>query len=191
MFYFTSPQPIKPKEASDSDFTIGDVMLWPGMRFSLLSQCKRCSAGRLHVVHRLYNFSNATTVAHVQGRNKNGEKHLNNTTCTTINPNAKPVTYEATHVFDRRFILQIVFNFNNTRLRWPVKNSFVAHRLRNPVSRHGICWNSLWGIPKSNCLRMDYRANFSSGQQWTRWLQSVKQYDYQGNISTLQTDVES
>ena len=28
-FYFTSPQPIKPKEASDSDFTIEDVMLWP------------------------------------------------------------------------------------------------------------------------------------------------------------------
>jgi len=46
-FYFTSPQPIKPKEASDSDFTIEDVMLWPGMCF-LRSQCKRCSAGRLH-----------------------------------------------------------------------------------------------------------------------------------------------
>jgi len=45
-FYFTSPQPIEPKEASDSDFTIEDVMLWPGMRF-LRSQCKRCSAGRL------------------------------------------------------------------------------------------------------------------------------------------------
>ena len=28
-FYFTSPQPIKPKEASDSDFIIEDVMLWP------------------------------------------------------------------------------------------------------------------------------------------------------------------
>ena len=47
-FYFTSPQAIRPKEASDSDFTIEDVMLWPGMRFSLRSQCKRCSAGRLH-----------------------------------------------------------------------------------------------------------------------------------------------
>ena len=47
-FYFTSSQPIRPKEASDSDFTIEDVMLWPGMRFSLRSQCKRCSAGRLH-----------------------------------------------------------------------------------------------------------------------------------------------
>ena len=46
-FYFTSPQPIKPKEASDSDFTIEDVMLWPDMCFSLRSQCKRCSAGRL------------------------------------------------------------------------------------------------------------------------------------------------
>jgi len=49
-FYFTSPQPIKPKEASDSDFTIEDVMLWPGMHFSLRSQCKRCSAGRSHKV---------------------------------------------------------------------------------------------------------------------------------------------
>ena len=48
LFYFTSPQPFKPKEASDSDFTIEDVMLWPGMRF-LHSQCKRCSAGRLHL----------------------------------------------------------------------------------------------------------------------------------------------
>jgi len=47
-FYFTSPQHIRPKEASDSDFTIEDVMLWPGMRFCLRSQCKRCSAGRLH-----------------------------------------------------------------------------------------------------------------------------------------------
>jgi len=47
-FYFTSPQPIKSKEASDSDFTIENVMLWPGMRFSLRYQCKRCSAGRLH-----------------------------------------------------------------------------------------------------------------------------------------------
>ena len=28
-FYFTSPQPIKPKEASDGDFTIEDVMLGP------------------------------------------------------------------------------------------------------------------------------------------------------------------
>jgi len=46
-FYFTSPQPITPKETSDSDFTIEDVMLWPGMRF-LRSQCKRCSTGRLH-----------------------------------------------------------------------------------------------------------------------------------------------
>jgi len=46
-FYFTSPQPIRPKEASYSDFTIEDVMLWPGMHFSLRSQCKRCSAGRL------------------------------------------------------------------------------------------------------------------------------------------------
>jgi len=46
-FYFTSPQPIRPKEASDSDFTNEDVMLWPGMRFSLRSQCKCCSAGRL------------------------------------------------------------------------------------------------------------------------------------------------
>ena len=44
-FHFTLPQPIKPKEASDSDFTIENVMLWPGMRFSLRSQCKRCSAG--------------------------------------------------------------------------------------------------------------------------------------------------
>jgi len=26
-------------------------MLWPGMRFSLRSQCKRCSTGRLHVQH--------------------------------------------------------------------------------------------------------------------------------------------
>jgi len=42
-FYFTSSQPIRPKEASDSDFTIEDVMLWPGMRFS----SERCSAGRL------------------------------------------------------------------------------------------------------------------------------------------------
>jgi len=24
-------------------------MLWPGMRFSLRTQCKRCSAGRLHI----------------------------------------------------------------------------------------------------------------------------------------------
>ena len=47
-FSFTSPQPIRPKEASDSDFTIENVMLWLGMRFSLRSQCKRCSAGRLH-----------------------------------------------------------------------------------------------------------------------------------------------
>jgi len=46
-FYYTSSQLIRPKEASDSDFTIEDVMLWPGMRFSLRSQCKRCSAGRL------------------------------------------------------------------------------------------------------------------------------------------------
>ena len=46
-FCFTSTQPIRPKEASDSDFTIEDVMLWPGMRFYLRSQCKRCSAGRL------------------------------------------------------------------------------------------------------------------------------------------------
>ena len=45
-FYFTSPQPIRPNETSD--FTIEDVMLWPGMRLSLRSQCKRCSAGRLH-----------------------------------------------------------------------------------------------------------------------------------------------
>jgi len=36
-------------EASDSDFTIEDVMLWPSMRFSLRSQCKRCSAGRLQI----------------------------------------------------------------------------------------------------------------------------------------------
>ena len=28
-FYFTSPQPTTPREASDSDFTIEDVMLWP------------------------------------------------------------------------------------------------------------------------------------------------------------------
>jgi len=47
--YFNSPQPIRPKEASDSDFTIEDVMLWPRMRFSLRSQCKRCFAGRLHI----------------------------------------------------------------------------------------------------------------------------------------------
>jgi len=47
-FYFTSPQPIKPNEASDSDFTIEDVMLWPGMRFTLRSRCELCSAGRLH-----------------------------------------------------------------------------------------------------------------------------------------------
>jgi len=53
-FYFTSPQPIKPKEASDSDFTIEDVMLWPGMRFSLRSQWKRYSAGRLHNMTLLY-----------------------------------------------------------------------------------------------------------------------------------------
>jgi len=45
LFYFALT--IRPKEASDSDFTIGDVMLWPGMRFSLRSQCKRCCAGRL------------------------------------------------------------------------------------------------------------------------------------------------
>jgi len=51
LFYFTSSQPIRPKEASDSYFTIEDIMLWPGMRF-LRSQCKRCSAGRLH----LYSF---------------------------------------------------------------------------------------------------------------------------------------
>jgi len=48
-FYFTSLQPIRPKGAYDSAFTIEDVMLWPGMRFSLHSQCKRCSAGRLHI----------------------------------------------------------------------------------------------------------------------------------------------
>jgi len=48
LFYFTSPQPIRPKEASDSDFTIEDVMLWPDMRFSLRSKCERCSAGYLH-----------------------------------------------------------------------------------------------------------------------------------------------
>ena len=53
-FYFTSSQPIRPKEASDSDFTIEDVMLWPGMRFSLRSQCKRCSAGRLHKSSRVF-----------------------------------------------------------------------------------------------------------------------------------------
>ena len=41
---------IRPKEASDSDFTIEDVMLWPGMRLSLRSQCKRCSAGRLQLM---------------------------------------------------------------------------------------------------------------------------------------------
>jgi len=51
LFYFAST--IKPKEASDSDFTIEGVMLWPGMRFSLRSQCKRCSAGRLQK-HQLW-----------------------------------------------------------------------------------------------------------------------------------------
>jgi len=56
-FSFTSPQPIRPKEASDSDFTIEDVMLWPGMRFSLRSQCMRCSAGRLHT----YTFHGSET----------------------------------------------------------------------------------------------------------------------------------
>jgi len=40
---------IRPKEASDSHFTIEDVMLWPGMRF-LRSQYKRCSAGRLQLM---------------------------------------------------------------------------------------------------------------------------------------------
>jgi len=50
-FYFTSPQPIRPKEASDSDFTIEDAMLRPCMRFSLRSQCKRYSAGRLQIDH--------------------------------------------------------------------------------------------------------------------------------------------
>jgi len=50
-FSFTSPQPIRPKNASDSDFTIEDVILWPGMCFCLRSQCKRCSAGRLHRRH--------------------------------------------------------------------------------------------------------------------------------------------
>jgi len=49
-FYFTSPQPIRPKEASDSDFTVEDVMLWPGMRFCLRSRCKHCSAGRLQIL---------------------------------------------------------------------------------------------------------------------------------------------
>ena len=53
-FYFSSPQPIRSKEASDSDFTIDDVMLWLGMRFSLRSQCKRCSAGRLYLHIRAY-----------------------------------------------------------------------------------------------------------------------------------------
>jgi len=47
-FYFTSPQPIRPKEASDTDITIEDAMIWPGMHFSLRSQCKHCSAGHLH-----------------------------------------------------------------------------------------------------------------------------------------------
>jgi len=51
---FTSPQPIKPKKASDSDFTIEDLILWPGMRFSLRSQCKRCSAGRLHQIMAIH-----------------------------------------------------------------------------------------------------------------------------------------
>jgi len=51
LFYFALT--IKPKEASDSDFTIEDIMLWPGMRFSLRSQCKRCSAGRLQVLPAL------------------------------------------------------------------------------------------------------------------------------------------
>ena len=32
----------------------------------------------------------------------------------------------------KRFNLQNVFDFNNNR-PWPVKNSSVAHRLRNPV----------------------------------------------------------
>jgi len=49
-FYFTSPQPFRPKEASDSDFTIEDVMLWSGVRFSFRSQYKRCFAGRLQQV---------------------------------------------------------------------------------------------------------------------------------------------
>ena len=53
-FHFTSSQPIRPKEASDSDFTIEDVILWRGMRF-LRSQCKRCSAGSLQ--HKLINFT--------------------------------------------------------------------------------------------------------------------------------------
>jgi len=60
-FYFTSPQPIKPKEASDSDFTIEDVTLWPGMRFSLRSQCKRCFAGRLHKDQPWHEFSSIYT----------------------------------------------------------------------------------------------------------------------------------
>ena len=46
---FASPLAVRPKEASDSNFTIEDVMLWLGMRFSLRSQCKRCSAGRLRI----------------------------------------------------------------------------------------------------------------------------------------------
>ena len=45
---FASPLAVRPKEASDSDFTIEGVMLWPDMHFSLRSQCKRCSAGCLH-----------------------------------------------------------------------------------------------------------------------------------------------
>ena len=51
LLYFTSPQPIRPKEASDSDFTIEGVMLWPGMRFSLRSQwallCRALTITRL------------------------------------------------------------------------------------------------------------------------------------------------
>jgi len=56
LFYFALA--IRPKEASDSDFTIEDAMLWPGMRLSLPSQCKCCSAGRLQINHfRICTFS--------------------------------------------------------------------------------------------------------------------------------------
>jgi len=46
-FYFTSPQRIRPKEAPQR-IRPKEGMLWPGMPFSLRSQCKCCTARRLH-----------------------------------------------------------------------------------------------------------------------------------------------
>jgi len=40
--------------------------------------------------------------------------------------------FMATRALFSKFTLQNVLNFNNTKL-WPVKNSSVAHRLRNPA----------------------------------------------------------